>query len=204
MTLISQDEAARVEAALREAQGRTSGRIVCVLARASSTYEMLPLAWSALVALLTPWPLLVFTEISAERIYLFQLLAFIFALTALSLPWLRPMLTPKAIRRASAHHAALEQFALRGLAHGPERNGVLIYVSLAEHFARIIADEGAAKVVHQREWQAIVDQLLSDMRERATSDALIGAGARCADLLGARFPPKEGAARPPLHCLHVI
>jgi putative membrane protein len=204
VTQIGQEEAARIEMAFREAQSRTSGRIVCVLARASSTYEMLPLVWSALVALLAPWPLLVFTEISAERIYLYQFAAFIAVLVTLSLPRLRPMLTPAAIRRASAHHAALEQFALRGLSHGPERNGVLIYVSVAEHFARIIADEGAAKVIHQREWQAIVDQLLSDMRERGTEDALTGVGARCADLLGRHFPPKDGAARPPFHSLHVI
>jgi putative membrane protein len=201
---ISQEEAGRVETAIREAQARSSGRIVCVLARASSTYEMLPLFWSALIALVAPWPLLAFTEISAEHIYLIQLFAFVVALAALSMPWLRPALTPAAIRRANAHRAALEQFALRGVAHGDERNGVLIYVSLAEHYARIIADEGAAKVIHQREWQMIVDRLLSDMRDGATAEALIGAAVRCGDLLSRHFPPRDGAARPPLHCLHVI
>jgi putative membrane protein len=201
---ISQEEADRVDTAIREAQARSGGRIVCVLARASSSYEMLPLFWSALVALVAPWPLLAFTEISAEHIYLVQLFAFVVALAALSMPRLRPALTPAGIRRANAHRAALEQFALRGLAHGDERNGVLIYVSLAEHYARIIADEGAAKLIHQREWQEIVDRLLSDMRDGATPEALIGAAARCADLLSRYFPPRDAAARPPFHCLHVI
>jgi len=204
VTPINQEEATRVEAALREAQARSSARIVCVLARASSTYETLPLVWSALVALLTPWPLLVLTEISAERIYLFQLVAFVVALGTLSLPWLRPMLTPAPVRRANAHRAALEQFALRGVTRSAQRNGVLIYVSLAEHFARVIADDGAAKVIHQREWQAIVNQLLSDMKDGATGEALIGAGRRCAETLGRHFPAEDGATPPVLHCLHVV
>jgi putative membrane protein len=201
---ISHDDASRIEAALRAAQSRSSCQIVCVLARASSDYETLPLIWSVLIALIAPWPLLVFTEIPAERIYLIQLALFLVAIAVLSLPRLRPLLTPSRIRRANAHRAALEQFALRGVAHGEDRNGVLIYVSLAEHFARVIADEGAAKVIAQSEWQALVNQLLGDMKGGATAEALIGAATRCGDLLAQRFPPRDGVARPMFHRFHII
>jgi putative membrane protein len=201
---ISHDDAARIEAAIRAAQARSSGQIVFVLAQASSRYEALPFIWSALIALLAPWPLLAFTEISAERIYLIQLAVFVVGILTLTLPALRLLLTPARVRRANAHRAALEQFALRGLTHGAERNGVLLYVSLAERFARVIADEGAAKAIPQKEWQALIDELLSEMKRGAIPDALIGAASRCGDLLAQHFPPRDGAARPIFHRFHIV
>jgi putative membrane protein len=200
---ISGEEASRVEAALRAIQARTGGQIVCVLARASSTYETLPLVWSALLALIAPWPLIAFTDISIERIYIVQLAIFLAGLALLSRPRLRPFLTPGRVRRANAHHAALEQFALRGLAHGAERNGVLIYVSLAERYARIIADEGAARVIPESHWRAIVDRLLDDMRAGAPAEALIEAAKRCGDLLSRHFPPHDGE-QPRFHRFHIV
>ena len=200
---IPHEEAVRIEAALRTAQARSTGQIVCVLARASSSYEVMPLIWSALIALATPWPLLFLTEWSAERIFLAQLAVFLVALCLLSLPALRLRLTPRSVRRANAHRAALEQFVLRGVTHCAERNGILIYVSLAEHYARIVADDGAAKVIAQKQWRAIVDGLTDQMKTGATSEALIGAATKCGDLLAEHFPARE-AAPPTFQRLHVV
>ena len=191
---MTREETAKIEAALRAAQARCSGQIVCVLARASASYEAPPLIWSAVVALAAPWPLLFFTDLSAERIFLAQLAIFLVALGLLSLPGLRLRLTPGAVRRAHAHRAALEQFVIRGVTHCVERNGVLIYVSLAERYARIVADDGAARAIGQNEWRAIVDRLTGDMKTGATSQALIGAATSCGDLLAGHFPAREGAA----------
>jgi putative membrane protein len=200
---VPHEEAVRIEAALRAAQARSTGQIVCVLAHASSSYEIMPLIWSALIALATPWPLLLLTEWSAERIFLVQLAVFLVALCVLSLPALRLRLTPRSVRRANAHRAALEQFVLRGVTHCAERNGILIYVSLAEHYARIVADDGAAKVIDQRQWRAIVDGLTSQMETGATSEALIGAATKCGDLLAEHFPARQPSAST-FQRLHVV
>ena len=81
---------------------------------------------------------------------------------------------------------------------------MLIYVSLAERYARVVADEGAAKAIAQRQWQALVDQLLSEMKRGAIPDALIGAATRCGDLLAQHFPPRDGAAQPIFHRFHIV
>jgi putative membrane protein len=200
---IAHEEAVRIEAALRAAQARSTGQIVCVLARASSSYEIMPLIWSALIALAAPWPMLLLTEWSAERIFLIQLAVFLVVLCVLSLPALRLRLTPRTVRRGNAHRAALEQFVLRGVTHCAERNGILIYVSLAEHYARIVADDGAAKVIDQRQWRGIVDALTAQMKTGATGDALIGAATKCGDLLAQHFPAREAGA-PTFQRLHVV
>jgi putative membrane protein len=200
---MTNEEKAGIEAALRAAQARCGAPVVCVLAGASANYELPPPIWSAVLALAAPWPLLFFTDLPAERIFIAQLAIFLIALALLSLPGVRHRLTPRAARRSHAHRAALEQFVIRGVTHSAERNGVLIYVSLAERYARIIADDSAAKAIGQNEWRAIVDRLTGDMKTGATSEALIGAATSCGDLLARHFPGRDG---PPPHSqrFHVI
>ena len=200
---MTNEEKAGIEAALRAAQARCGAPVVCVLARASANYELPPAIWSAVIALAAPWPLLFFTDLAAERIFIAQLAIFLVALALLSLPGARHRLTPRAARRAHAHRAALEQFVIRGVTHCAERNGVLIYVSLAERYARIIADDGAAKAIGQNEWRAIVDRLTADMKAGAAARALVGAATRCGDLLAQHFPGRESAP-PHSQRFHVI
>ncbi len=200
---MTNEDKAGIEAALHAAQARCGAPLVCVLARASANYELPPAIWSALVALAAPWPLLFLTDLPAERIFIAQLAIFLLVLALLSLPGVRRRLTPRAARRSHAHRAALEQFVIRGVTHCAERNGVLIYVSLAERYARIIADDGAAKAIGQQEWRAIVDRLTADMKTGATGRALISAATSCGDVLAQHFPGREG---PPPHSqrFHVI
>ncbi len=107
------------------------------------------------------------------------------------------------MRRANAHRAALEQFLIRGLTHCPERNGILIYVSLAERYARIIADDGAAKAVSRSQWKAIVDRLTAAMKAGRAEDALVGAAKECGDLLAQNFPARDGGA-PTFQRFHML
>jgi len=66
---------------------------------------------------------------------------------------------------------------------------VLIYVSLAEHYARIIADEGIAGKVQQPEWQAAIDALTAHMRDGRIAAGFTAAIERCGAVLIAHAPP---------------
>jgi putative membrane protein len=192
MTLTAEDHAA-IGAAIAAAEKTTSAQFVCVLAHASSDYAHIPIIWASMLALLTPWPLIEFTEWSVQRIFLVQLVVFIgFALIFSWMP-LRLALVPRAVRRARAHRAALEQFVLRRVAHTKNRTGVLIFVSLAERYARILADEGVAQKVHAADWQAAVDALVSHMREGRIAAGFTAAIERCAAVAAVHAPP-DGAA----------
>src|SRR5271165_4700425 len=113
--LLEEAEAARVEAAFDEAQTRTRAPLVCVLARASVSRDAEFLLGACILALATPLPLLLFTEMSAHRIYVAQLLVAILAAVLGAAPWVRRALVPARATRASCHRAALAQFVLRGL-----------------------------------------------------------------------------------------
>jgi putative membrane protein len=192
MSLTAEDHAA-IAAAIAAAEEKTSAQFVCVLAHASSDYAHVPIICASMLALLTPWPLIDLTEWSVQRIFLVQLVVFI--AFALSFSWmpLRLALVPRAVRRARAHRAALEQFVLRRVAHTKNRTGVLIFVSLAERYARILADEGIAQKVHAADWQAAVDALVSHVREGRVAAGFTAAIERCAAVSAAHVPP-DGSA----------
>ncbi|HXW27617.1 MAG TPA: TPM domain-containing protein [Xanthobacteraceae bacterium] len=183
-----------VSAAIHAAEQRTSGQIVCVLAHASSDYAYVPWLWASALALLAPWPLISFTPWSVQRIYLIQLAVFIVAGLILSLTPLRLALVPRAVRRARAHRAAVEQFVVRRVAHTKNRTGVLIFVSLAERYARIIADDAIAQKVPNAEWQAAIDALIGQMRDGRIAQGFIAAIERCGAVLAAHAPP-DGAPK---------
>jgi putative membrane protein len=185
---LSADERARIAAAIRSAEANTSGEIVCVLAATSSDAGALPLLIAALAALALPWVLVACTGMAVWPILSLQLLMFLVLACVLCLPRVRVALLPRAARRAVAHRVAMEQFRMRGLARKQDRTGILIFVSLAERYARIVADEGIAAKVAQSEWQGAVDDLIAHMRAGRIADGFVSAIERCGAVLATHVP----------------
>jgi putative membrane protein len=71
--------------------------------------------------------------------------------------------------------------------------GILIFVSIAEHYARVIADEGIAQKVSNAEWQAAIDVLIGHIRDGRVTAGFVAAIQRCGDVLAAHAPP-DGSA----------
>src|SRR5262249_27333690 len=101
-------------------------------------------------------------------------------------------LMPRRAQRAIAHRAAMEQFNTRGL--GRKNAGILVFVSLAERYARIIASDDIAARVPQAEWQAAVDALIAHTREGRVGDGFVAAINLCGDKL-ATHCPRDAADR---------
>jgi putative membrane protein len=190
---LSQEDHAAVSAAIGAAEARTSGQIVCVLAHASSDYAYIPILWASVLALAAPWPMIFLTAWSVQQIFFIQLLVFVAAGVVFSWAPLRLALVPRVVRRGRAHRAALEQFVLRHVTHTKNRSGVLVFVSLAEHYARIIADEGIAAKVPNAEWQTAIDALTAHMRDGRIAQGLVAAVEHCGAVLASHAPP-DGSA----------
>lgn len=190
---ISTQEREHIASAIRAAEEKTSGEIVCVLAQQSSDATALPILIAALGALALPWLLVATTEMPVDRILLLQIVLFIGLGIVLCLPRIRVALIPRMARRTIAHRAAMEQFAIRGIARKKDRCGILIFVSLAERYARIIADEGIATRVPQSEWQRAVDALISHMRDGRIAEGFVTAVNLCGNELATHFPRSEAS-----------
>jgi putative membrane protein len=190
---ISAQDRERISTAIRAAEAKTSGEIVCVLAQNSSDATALPIFITAAAALALPWLLVATTAMPVYRILLLQIVLFLALAVLLCLPRVRVALLPRAARRAVAHRVAMEQFAIRGIAHKKDRTGILIFISLAERYARIIADEGIAARVPQSEWQGAVDALVAHMRGGRIADGFLTAIDVCGNELAKHFPRTEAS-----------
>jgi putative membrane protein len=189
--VISEQDRERISKAIRAAETKTSGEIVCVLAETSSDAIALPILIAAVAALALPWLLVAFTAMTVYRILSLQVIAFLGLTVLLCLPRVRVALMPRRARRAVAHRVAMEQFRTRGIARTKDRSGILIFVSLAERYARIVADEGIAARVRQSEWQAAVDALIAHMRSGHIADGFVTAIDLCGAELAKHFPRTE-------------
>jgi putative membrane protein len=194
---ISSEDHVRIATAIRSAEAKTSGEIVCVLAQTSSHTTALPVLIAAVVALALPWLLMTFTAMTVHRILSLQVVVFLVLLMLLCLPRVRVALMPRKARRAIAHRVAMEQFTSR-IARTKDSPGILIFVSLAERYARIIVDDHIATHVPQSEWQAAVDALVAHMRDGRIADGFITAISVCGNRLAQHFPrtAKSSDVRP--------
>jgi putative membrane protein len=188
---ISAQDRERIASAIHAAEAKTSGEIVCVLAQTSSDATALPVLIAAAAALALPWLLVAFTAMTVHRILSLQILMFLSLVVLLCLPRVRIALVPRKARRAVAHRVAMEQFTARGIARKKDRSGILIFVSLAERYARIIADEGIAARVPQSKWQGAIDALVAHMRDGRIVDGFVTAIDVCGNELASHFPRAE-------------
>lgn len=186
---MSETDQRRVAAAIREAEQTTSGEIVAVIAARSSTYLYAPFMWAALAALLVPWPLIFFTWWTVQWIFGLQLVVFLVLLAAM-LPWpVRRILVPRSVKHSRAHAHAIEQFLVQNLHTTLGRTGVLIFVSVAERYAVVLADTGIDAKVPKGTWQGIVDRLTTEIGAGRPADGFIHAVTAIGKHLARHIPP---------------
>ncbi|MBL8584657.1 MAG: TPM domain-containing protein [Rhizobiaceae bacterium] len=184
----------RISEAIREAETRTAGEIFCVVAHASASYFFSAAAIMALALLVASLGAAFLVEawwlsIRLPWFVLIQILAFAACLLVL---WMWPgvalALAPRPIQFSRAHDNALRQFLARNVHVTSERTGVLIFVSLAERYAEIIADEGIDRLVPAETWDAVVAELVEAAGRGRLADGFVGAIERVGELLAAHFP----------------
>lgn len=186
--LTPEDQAA-ISATIARSEEKTCGEIVVVAAIASDGYRSFGVLWAALLALAVPMPLIFATKWPVEIIYLLQLLVFFICLVLFQWQSLRYALVPRAVKRARAHQRAVEQFLVQNLHTTEGRTGVLIYVSFAERFAEVIADEGIYKKVPPSTWEDVVGELTNHLAAGTTTEGFVRAIERCGRILAKHFPP---------------
>ncbi len=201
---IDPNAAPEIEAAFAAAQARTRASLCCVVAESSADYALAPALGVAALALATPWPLLVFTALSPGKVFVIQLAVFALGLGLLSLTSVRAALATRTHRRSACYRAAIVQFAQRGLDRGEERNGVLLYVSLTERYARIVADAGLDAHIPHAVWRGLIAELGAALRAGDAKGALQGAAARMGELLAPGFPRVAGEEAPHSKRFHMM
>jgi putative membrane protein len=104
----------------------------------------------------------------------------------------RLKLTPRGVKRHEVRRRAAEIFLSKNLHLTRDRTGVLIFVSLAEHMAEIIADEGIAAQVEPSVWDRAMAALAEGLKRGEPAVGFAAAVRLCGDVLAAHFPARPG------------
>ena len=211
--LLSPDEHERIQQAVAAAEFTTRGEIVCVIADEASPYLEVPLAWAAAVAIALPLLLLALSNFSSHpdvmawgwraahvgathtdanaalaAYAMAQSVLFIAVALLASIPVVRRYLTPASLKRGHVHRRALEQFVARNLHNTREHTGVLIYASLEERCAEVLADTGVVAKVPINTWDEIIAKLVGNIKAGAPGDGFVEAVEHCGQILATHFP----------------
>ena len=186
--LLTPEDHARLSDAIRTAETNTSGEIYVIVAEYADHFRLVPFLWSALFALLLPWPLLFATDLSIVKILLAQAAAFVAVSALLSLPQLRYRVVPPGIAEEAARRAAHLHFMAHGIHLTTERTGVLIYVSMMPRRIEVLADAGIHSKVDPAIWDNTVAQIASHARDGRLVEGLIAGIRSAGELLAQHFP----------------
>jgi putative membrane protein len=202
---------ARVTAAVSAAEAATDGEIVTVVAGRSDAYHDVALHWTVL-AMLFVLALLAWQPAPVEwlhallidawsdtppRWYLtfalvLMAVTFLAMRTLLALDALRIALTPGSTRTRRVHARALALFRTAAEKRTKARTGVLLYLSLAEHRAEIIADESIHSKVSAEVWGEAMAALIAAVKQGRPGDGMAEAVTRIGTVLAEHFPRSEG------------
>lgn len=194
MVILTEDEHARISEAVKQAERETSGEIHCVICRQSDDYFLAAgfvLAVTVMaMTLLVSWLSFQFwIDVGPVTFSIIQILAFAAGLIILQIwPALRLKLVPKSLRYRRAHGNAVRQFLARNIHVTENRTGVLIFVSLAERYAEIIADSGLTVHIEQSAWNGIVGNLTAGVSRGEIADSIIESVQQSGALLLRHFP----------------
>ncbi|WP_338240761.1 TPM domain-containing protein [Aurantiacibacter hainanensis] len=211
MPILNEAQHKIVSDAVAEAEANTSGEIVPVLAERSDDYSDIALTWAAAVAFtamsafaFVPRPFLDLwdrlaggwehewtTGETATMTIALGLIAFIAMWLVQLAPAIRFALVPRPVKQQRVRQRAIRHFKVGadGRTHG--RTGVLLYLSMREHRAEIVADEPIHEKVEAEVWGEAMADMLDEIRKGCIAEG-IAAGVRdVGQVLAPHFPRRD-------------
>lgn len=198
----------RVSAAVAAAEGHSAGEIVTIVTDRSDGYSDIALAWAAFAALTALTVFSIFTDFYlgiydavlgdwgsewthqgiATLAASIAILKFIAAVLIQLWPPLKWLLVPRFITSARVRARAVTCFKVGAERRTHGRTGILIYVSMSEHHAEILADAAIASKVDAAVWGDAMAALLAGIRANDLATGLTGAVERVGAVLAQHFP----------------
>ena len=205
---LSDTDRDRISAAVGEAELLSAGEIVTILAERSDGYTDVALAWSAAVALLALALLAIAPDFYLgiyDRILagwghewtpraILTLAAGVaavkFGAMMLLQLWqpLRFWLIPPPIKTMRVHDRALRAFRIGAERRTSGRTGILIYLSMRERRAEIVADEAISSKVDPQVWGDAMNAMLVELGQSRIADGMIAAIRKVGAVLQVHVP----------------
>ncbi len=204
---LTADDLQRINAAVAAAEAKTSAEIVPVVAAVSGRYdrpEDIVGVWTSVAALGLVWWLLPeharpgdWAALPAWA-YLLILMASVVvgfvigAAIGARVDWLRHLFAPAQQMRDEVLLRSRQVFFDSRVHHTAGRTGLLIYVSLFERMAAVVADEAVVEKLDQQLIDELRDHLTAALARQGLADAISGTIATAGERLAGVLPRAEG------------
>jgi putative membrane protein len=208
MLQLSEEDHKKVSAAIAAAELQSDGEIIAVATPLSDSYHDVALHWAVLAlfavlafsaafpALLDWWLDLILggwrTEPSVREaltfVMILAVLKFTVVLLLLKYMPLRLFLTPGATKTRRVRRRAISIFKAGAERRTIGRTGVLIYLSMGEHRAEIVADEAITKVTTPETWGEAMADLIVEVKAGRPGDGIVAAVGHVGKVLAEHFP----------------
>ena len=198
INFLADEERARVDAAVKEAEKMTAGEIVVMIISASYEYPMANVIGAAAFALplaliLTPltgaW-----LWIGGQNMWLFlgflTVFFILFHEIIKRIPWLKRFFISRKEIDDEVEEAAITKFFDRDLYRTRDETGVLVLISVFERRVWVLADRGINAKVKEGQWDEIVNMITDGIRQKRAADAICAAVGKIGTLLASHFPVK--------------
>jgi len=190
------EEQEKIRQAVQQAESKTSGELVPMLACESHNYPLAAVRGGSLVALILS---ILLTEPVAAMFWLQDSNMWIFLCFFFPLYWIanmlinsnpvfkRPFMFADEIDR-EVQNAAFAAFFEERLYKTKDANGILIYISLLEHRAWILADSGINDRIDSSKWDEALQLIITGLKDKTACDSLCRAIGMIGDILQKEFP----------------
>lgn len=107
-----------------------------------------------------------------------------------NIPAVDRLIVPAEVRSRAVYQRALRHFAESGVYATKEHTGILIFISVLEREAVILADKGIHAKVKQEQWDTIASALASGLGKCGSNaqEVIAEAVRSCGELLAVHFP----------------
>jgi putative membrane protein len=207
-TRFTEEDHRLVTEAVARAESRSDGEIVTIVAEKSDSYHDAGLHYAVLAMLLVPAALAAlpqsFIDALATRmlgwnaelsrpvvmigLFVALILAFLIVRFALAYMPLRMALTPGATKNRRVGRRAVELFRVAAEKKTSGRTGILLYLSLAERRAEIVADEAIHSKVKPEVWGEAMEALVDKVREGRPGEGMALAVEKIGEVLTTCLP----------------
>jgi len=185
-----------------EQEKRTDAELVTVLAGQADDYRYVTLLWAALLSLLVPVALLFLPVwLTPFEGLLLQWGVLLVLAVLFRLKPVQFRVVPRRLQRMRAAGLARQAFLEQGLHRTRGGTGLMIFVSEAEHYVEILADQGIARHVDDSEWQTIVDAFIARVKAGRVAEGFQECVAACGDKLATHVPATEQKNELPNHLI---
>lgn len=197
-SFLSEEDFPKVLEQIRQAESKTQGEIVAVIAKRSSPVGHVPIIL-VLIWLVLCMSVIIYGEYNRlfESVLNSEML--IFSMIATCLGWIavyfgsstmfvQRWLTPASDEIFNVQNRAEKEFFANGLHQTKGQTGVLLFVSLMERRAVVLADRGISTKLEQKTWDEVLGLMISGIKSGKPAEGIVNAVQSAGVLLAKHFP----------------